>query len=115
MVRGRILVIDEAPAARAALRELLEEEGYQVLAVTGAPGERAAAKQFRPDLALVDVGQVARSEDLREIAGVAKAAVLMSSREPIGKPDGPFLRKPIRVPELVATVAEAMDRARQRP
>jgi DNA-binding response OmpR family regulator len=52
----RVLIIDDNTAFRAAARQLLEREGFVVVAeaADGASGLREA-KEHRPDLAVVDV------------------------------------------------------------
>jgi CheY-like chemotaxis protein len=55
-VRRRILVVDDNRDAAQGLRLLLEGDGHEVhLATDGAAG-LAAAKQYRPDVALLDIG-----------------------------------------------------------
>ena len=52
---SRILIVDDEPNIVLALELLMKKEGYEVRAV--ADGERAvqAAKEFRPDLILLDI------------------------------------------------------------
>src|SRR5688572_18683542 len=54
MVPLRVLVVEGEPAARAQLVKILEDDGYQVLAVRDGQSALEAAKNFAPDLALVD-------------------------------------------------------------
>jgi response regulator NasT len=53
---GRIVVIDDEPITRLDVREMLQQEGYQVLA-EGGNGEEAIrlAHQWRPDLIVMDI------------------------------------------------------------
>ena len=55
-MRRRVLIIDDNAAFRAAVRSLLERDGFVVVAEagTGANGIQEA-KEHRPDLVLVDV------------------------------------------------------------
>jgi two-component system response regulator EvgA len=55
-MRRRVLIIDDNPTFRATVRELLDREGFDVVAEagTGVAGIRAA-REHRPDLVLVDV------------------------------------------------------------
>ena len=55
MKKARILVVDDEPTARAALRDLLREEGYEV--AVAADGEEGLEKiaEFGPDVVLSDV------------------------------------------------------------
>lgn len=54
-MKRRVLIVDDERNARAALAELLAEEGYVV--ETAADGEKAVAKleSFAPDLVLTDL------------------------------------------------------------
>ena len=51
---GKILIIDDTEIIRAMLRDLLEEQGYQVL--TASTGEEGIdlVKEHRPDVILID-------------------------------------------------------------
>jgi len=53
--RMRILVVDDNVEAAGALREFLEETGYDVRAATDAPAALAVARQFVPDVAILDI------------------------------------------------------------
>jgi two-component system, OmpR family, response regulator len=54
MAALRVLIVEDEPAARAQLVKILEDDGYQVLAVSDGQAALEAAKDFAPDLALVD-------------------------------------------------------------
>src|SRR5207248_8128728 len=55
MAKARILVVDDEPNARAALRTILGEEGYEI--AEAADGEEGLARlqEWSPDLVLADV------------------------------------------------------------
>ncbi len=55
-MRGSILVVDDDPIIRMDLREMLEEEGYQVVGEAG-NGEQAVdlAARLKPELVIMDV------------------------------------------------------------
>ncbi len=105
MSRHRVLVIDSERNARHALKELLEEEGYEV--VTSATGEKGLekAEDFHPEVALVDT---------RDQHGVAKqllsrgcAVILMSVFRGDAVAGLGFLHKPLNLRELFSAVAAA--------
>ncbi len=54
--RRRILVVDDNRDAAQALRLLLESEGHEVQVASDGPSGLAAAKEYRPDVALLDIG-----------------------------------------------------------
>ncbi|MBV9190403.1 MAG: PAS domain S-box protein [Betaproteobacteria bacterium] len=54
--RRRILVVDDNRDAAQALRLLLEGDGHEVRVANDGPSGLAAAKEFRPDVALLDIG-----------------------------------------------------------
>jgi len=51
----RILVVDDNVEAAGALREFLEEIGYDVRAATDASSALALAREFVPDVAILDI------------------------------------------------------------
>jgi DNA-binding response OmpR family regulator len=112
-MRGRILVVDGTPTARHALRELLEDEGYEVLTAGDGAAALGAAAEFHPHVALLDTSL---PDGIGALTDVAPETILMSTqdwRRP-SDPDVPCLRKPIDIAQLVAAVAEAMERASTR-
>ncbi len=56
MAGYRILVIEDDPQIRSGLRTALEEEGYQVAAEEHGMRIDQLTREFRPDLAILDVG-----------------------------------------------------------
>ena len=72
---GLVLLVNEDPALRGTLSKLLEEAGYIVGETGSVLDAQNAARQFRFDLALVDVAAEAGGEDAvrlirREIPGI---------------------------------------------
>jgi DNA-binding response OmpR family regulator len=98
----RILIVDDEPNARTALRELLRDEGYDVACADDNAGAQARLADFRPDLVLVDA-QMAALEG-------APATVLMSARPPAAGSVAPFVGKPIDIDQLLRTVEGALRR-----
>jgi CheY-like chemotaxis protein len=83
----RCLIVDDSPRFAQAARELLEEEGIDLLGLA-AGGEEAVrlARDLRPDLALVDIDlggesgiAVARRLCANELRGLAGAVILISA------------------------------------
>jgi CheY-like chemotaxis protein len=72
----RVLVVDDDPAFRAVLRELLQARGYQVVAEAGDSDEAvAAASALRPSAVVVDL-------NLPGPDGLAVARMLRDGRDP---------------------------------
>jgi two-component system KDP operon response regulator KdpE len=84
----RVLVVDDEPQIRRALRTSLEAHGYEVVAVgTGEEGVLGAAEQA-PDLVLLDLGlpDLDGTEVIRRIRTFSEVPVIvLSVRE--GQPD----------------------------
>lgn len=53
--RPKILVVDDDPGVRDYLTQLLQEQGWEVLAAENGHAAIAAAKQYRPDLITMDL------------------------------------------------------------
>lgn len=51
----RLLVVDDDPLVRATIRQMAEDEGFAVVAVTSGAGARDACRRTAFDVALVDV------------------------------------------------------------
>jgi response regulator NasT len=118
---GRVVIAEDEALIRMDLREMLEEEGYQVLA-EAADGEEAVAlvTQHRPDLAILDVKMplldgISAAE---RIAAARIAPVVMltafSQRELVERARDAgamaYLVKPFSKADLVPAIEMAMAR-----
>jgi len=108
---ARILILEPDGNASSALRELLEDEGYEVFEVgePDAPLEELLV-QFEPDLVLADAGHPRHtSPALLAAASAASDAatpvVLMSINPSWRGTDVRVLAKPIDIDALFATIA----------
>jgi DNA-binding NtrC family response regulator len=121
--RGRILIVDDESNARAALSEILREEGYAT--ETAADGFKALGKldEFGPDVILTDL----KMPGLDGIAFMEKARVaspgtvfvvmtafgtISSAVEAMKKGAENYLLKPLDPEALGAVVDRAMEKAR---
>jgi two-component system KDP operon response regulator KdpE len=113
-----VLVVDDEPQIRRALRTSLEAHGYDVVAVgTGEEGVLAAADQ-RPDLVLLDLGlpDIDGTEVIRRVRGFSEVPVIvLSVREnqsdkvaalDAGADD--YVTKPFGMDELLARMRAAL-------
>ena len=116
----RVLVIDDEPQIRRALRTSLEAHGYEVAAVgTGEEGVLGAAEQA-PDLVLLDLGlpDLDGTEVIRRIRTFSEVPVIvLSVREDqpdkvaaldVGADD--YVTKPFAMGELLARARAALRR-----
>ena len=121
--RGRILIVDDEANARAALSEILHEEGYTT--EVAADGFKALGKleDFRPDVVLTDlkmpglsgIGLMEKARDkLPDATFVVMTAfgTIPSAIEAVQKGAYHYLTKPLDFQELALVVDRAFERAR---
>ncbi len=121
--RGRILIVDDEANARAALSEILHDEGYQT--ETAADGFKALRKleEFQPDVILTDVKMpgldgIAFMDKARAAAPTAVFIVMTafgtisSAVAAVKKGADNYLTKPLEYESLSAVVERAMEKAR---
>jgi DNA-binding NtrC family response regulator len=121
--RGRILIVDDESNARAALSEILREEGYAT--ETAADGFKALGKldEFAPDVILTDLKMpgldgIAFMEKARSAAPWAVFVVMTafgtisSAVDAMKKGAENYLLKPLDPEALGAIVERAMEKAR---
>src|SRR3954464_15194999 len=127
MSANQILVVDDEVGIRELLFEILSDEGYGVRVAENAQTARAARKEMRPDLVLLDIWMpdIDGITLLKEWAGsglLTMPVVMMSGHGTIdsaveatriGAFD--FLEKPISLPKLLATVGKALAGGRALP
>jgi DNA-binding NtrC family response regulator len=121
--RGRILIVDDEANARAALSEILKDEGY--VTETAADGFKALGKleDFTPDVILTDL----KMPGLDGIAFMEKAAAaspgavfvvmtafgtITSAVEAVKRGAENYLTKPLDFEALAAVIERAMEKAR---
>jgi DNA-binding NtrC family response regulator len=121
--RGRILIVDDEANARAALSEILREEGYTT--ETAADGFKALGKleEFAPDVVLTDlkmpgldgIGLMEKAQAaLPEATFVVMTAfgTIESAVEAVKKGAYNYLTKPLDFAVLAVVVERAVERAR---
>jgi DNA-binding NtrC family response regulator len=121
--RGRILIVDDEANARAALSEILRDEGYAT--ETAADGFKALGKleEFAPDVILTDLKMpgldgIAFMEKARSAAPGAVFVVMTafgtigSAVAAVKKGAENYLTKPLEYEALSAVVERAMEKAR---
>jgi len=122
---NKVLIIDDDPEFVDAISNLLEAKGYDVLSASNGKDGVARAKEFIPDIILLDVMMTTKSEgfdtarqlhddpNLREvpvamISGVRKEMNLPFGFEPDEDwlPVKAFLEKPVKPDTLLKTIEE---------
>jgi response regulator NasT len=120
----RVVIAEDEAIIRLDLREILEEEGYEVVAETGRGDEAIAlVKEHRPDVVILDIRMPGTDglEAAKEIAGERLAAVLMltafSQRDLIEQARDAgalaYLVKPFDRNDLVPQIEVALGRHRE--
>ena len=113
-----ILVVDDEPALRELLVDVLTDEGYTVLA---APDGRRALDLVpteRPDLLLLDIMMPGLSGhevvgQLRTLPESPPVVLMSAGMAPAGRLEPPvaiFLPKPFKLDQLLATIARVLGR-----
>jgi len=121
--KGRILIVDDEANARAALSEILREEGYET--ETAADGFKALGKlgSFAPDLVLTDLKMPGLDGIglLEEARGASPSTVVVvmtafgtidSAIQAIKLGAENYLTKPLEPTTLIAVVERAMEKSR---
>jgi len=120
MPANNILVVDDEIGIRELLSEILKDEGYTVRVAENAQAARAARREARPDLVLLDIWMpdmdgISLLKEWAQNGQLTMPVVMMSGHGTIesaieatriGAFD--FLEKPISLPKLVATVGKAL-------
>jgi response regulator NasT len=120
----RVLIAEDEAIIRLDLREILEEEGYEVVAETGRGDEAVAlTRELRPDLAILDIKMPGLDglEAAKVITGEQLAGVLMltafSQRDFVQQARDAgalaYLVKPFQKSDLVPAIELAVARHRE--
>ena len=124
MIPATILVVDDEPDIRQIVREILEDEHYQVTTAENAQAARAAYAAHRPDLVLLDIWMPDTDGItlLKEWAAdhqLPMPVVMMSGHgtvetavEAIRLGAYDFIEKPLSTAKLLVTLGRALEAAR---
>lgn len=118
--RGRVLVVDDAPFMRLAIRDILEAVGHEVVA-EAADGDEGLElyERYRPDVVTLDLNMPRRAgiETLRELRTRHPEAVVVvcssvraepTIREALRLGARDYVLKPVSVGKLREVVAKAL-------
>ena len=126
MASATILVVDDEPDIRESVKDILEDEGYEVVTAENAAAAREARRARRPDAILLDVWMpdedgVSLLREWSERGGLPCPVVMMSGHGTIetaveatrhGAWD--FVEKPISLAKLLLTLKRALEAGRLR-
>ena len=121
MTADLILVVDDEPDIRNLVREILEDEGYDVTVAENAATAKEQRRHRRPDLILLDIWMpdkdgVSLLKEWRETGGLHCPVIMMSGHATVetaveatrlGAYD--FIEKPISLAKLLLTVSRALE------
>ena len=121
MTAAHVLVVDDEPDIRELVKEILEDEGYEVTLAHDGDSAREALRARRPDLILLDIWMpdidgITLLKEWSEGAGRPCPVIIMSGHGTVetaveatrlGAYD--FLEKPLSMAKLLITVERALE------
>ncbi|MEO8671377.1 MAG: sigma-54 dependent transcriptional regulator [Tahibacter sp.] len=124
MATGHILVVDDEPDIRNLIKEILEDEGFQVSVAANATDAREARRRLRPDVVLLDIWMpdldgISLLREWAERGGLPCPVIMISGHGTVetaveatrlGAYD--FVEKPISLAKLLLTVERALEASR---
>jgi len=124
MTSGTILVVDDEPDIRSTVKEILEDEGYEVALAENAGAAREARQRVRPDVILLDIWMpdldgISLLREWSEGGALTCPVIMMSGHGTVetaveatrlGAWD--FVEKPISLAKLLLTIERAREASR---
>ncbi len=121
MSASYILVVDDEPEIRNLVKEILEDEGYEVATAESGAAARIALREHRPDLVLLDIWMpevdgITLLKEWNEGDGLPCPVIMMSGHGNVetaveatrlGAYD--FLEKPLSLAKLLLTIERALE------
>ena len=125
MTQAHILVVDDEPDIRELVREILEDEGYEVAVAENGEAARTRFARHTPDLVLLDIWMpdvdgITLLKEWSSGGGLECPVVVMSGHGSVetaieatrlGAHD--FVQKPISLARLLSIVSQALDAGRK--
>jgi DNA-binding NtrC family response regulator len=121
MTGKHILVVDDEPDIREIVKDILEDEGYEVSTASNAAEARERRRQRKPDLILLDIWMpdldgISLLKEWKEAGGLPCPVIIMSGHGTVetaveatrlGAYD--FIEKPLTTAKLLLTVKRALE------
>ncbi len=122
MIKGNILVVDDEPDICSLVKEILEDEGFEVSLAGNGEEANARREKTRPDLILLDIWMpdidgISLLKQWNEAGNLDSPVIMMSGHGTVetaveatrlGAYD--FLEKPLSLAKLILTVNHALER-----
>jgi two-component system, NtrC family, nitrogen regulation response regulator NtrX len=124
MKKSHILVVDDEPDICTLLKDILEDEGYDISLAENATEARKLRKERRPDLVLLDIWMpdtdgISLLKEWSENQGMQPPVVMMSGHgtvdtavEAIRLGAYDFVEKPLSIAKIILTVKNALEATR---
>jgi len=121
MITGNILVVDDEPDIRNLVKEILEDEGFNVEVAKDAEQARQQREDFSPDLVLLDIWMpgvdgISLLKEWKEANTLTMPVIMISGHgtvetaveaTKVGAYD--FIEKPLSLAKLILTVKHALE------
>ncbi|MFC1750496.1 sigma-54-dependent transcriptional regulator, partial [Pseudomonadota bacterium] len=121
MTAPHILVVDDEPDIRELVKEILEDEGYQLSVAADGNSARQARRERRPDLILLDIWMPdidglslfkewqSDQEDMPPVVIMSGHGTVETAVEATRLGAYDFLEKPLSMSKLLLTIRHALD------
>src|SRR5215813_2542908 len=124
MTSGTVLVVDDEPDIRSTVKEILEDEGYEVALAANAAAAREARQRVRPDVVLLDIWMpdvdgISLLREWSEGGALTSPVIMISGHGTVetaveatrlGAWD--FIEKPISLAKLLLVISRALEASR---
>jgi len=121
MITGNVLIVDDEPAIRSLVKEILEDEGFNVDVAENAEEAKLRKESFVPDLILLDIWMpgidgITLLKEWKEKDNLNIPVIMMSGHgtvetaveaTKVGAYD--FIEKPLSLAKLILTVKHALE------
>ncbi|MGH7586305.1 MAG: sigma-54-dependent transcriptional regulator [Gemmatimonadales bacterium] len=119
-MKQRILIIDDEPGIRDALRQVLEYEGYEVKAASSGGEGLTVYPEFRPHLVVLDVKmagldgldtltRLRNEDDAATVVMISGHGTIQTAVEATQRGAFDFLEKPLDTDRLLVTLRNALE------
>lgn len=126
MISARILVVDDEPEIRRLVKEVLEDEEYEVITAKDAASAREAYAKRQPDLVLLDIWmpdtdgisllkEWSHTDRLTPVVMMSGHGTVDTAVEATRLGASDFIEKPLSIGKLLTTVERALETARAQP
>jgi CheY-like chemotaxis protein len=107
-----VLIVEDETELRDSLRELMEEEGYEVLVAADGREALEQLASARPSVVILDLIMPVMSgnelyDAMQADPSLATIPIIISTSDPSRSPSGvPVMKKPVNIRRLIALVAQ---------